>query len=389
MATWGIVDDEGIAEASALIGSELPPWNPWITEVNRDAISHFAEGIGDDNPLWNDPSYATGSRWGTLLAPPTILYAVELPASGGAGLPGVQLMYGGTAWTWFDWVRPGDRLDAKTVFVDQVEKSGRFAKRWVLQTTLTTYTRHDGTVVAEAVGRTARTPATEQLAEQGPKKHEKRDPHRYRPDELARIEEAMLDEQQRVRGSEPRFWEDVQVGDPVGEVVRGPLTVSDLIACYAGLCGARPYGGAFARAIRYRRATGQYHISETTGAADAIGRGHLEPDAGDQVGMGGAYDIGPGRIAWGATLVTNWMGDDAFLHRLDARITSAHLVGDTAFWTGVVAEKSSTDGHHWVRVRLEAQNQLGRGIADGSAVVLLPRRAAPVELPGHSELVGD
>ena len=31
---------------------------PWCYEVTRDNIRHYAHGIGDDNPLWCDPSYA-------------------------------------------------------------------------------------------------------------------------------------------------------------------------------------------------------------------------------------------------------------------------------------------------------------------------------------------
>jgi len=29
----------------------------WNYEATRDAIRHYARGIGDDNPLWTDPAY--------------------------------------------------------------------------------------------------------------------------------------------------------------------------------------------------------------------------------------------------------------------------------------------------------------------------------------------
>jgi len=35
-----------------------------VHEPTRDAIRHYAHGIGDDNPLWCDPSYARQSRYG-------------------------------------------------------------------------------------------------------------------------------------------------------------------------------------------------------------------------------------------------------------------------------------------------------------------------------------
>ena len=43
----------------------------WISEATRDAIRHFAEGVGDDNPLYLDPAYAAASPYGGLIAPPT------------------------------------------------------------------------------------------------------------------------------------------------------------------------------------------------------------------------------------------------------------------------------------------------------------------------------
>ena len=44
-------------------------------------------------------------------------------------------------------------------------------------------------------------------------------------DEIAAIEEQYASE--GPRGAEPRFWEDVNEGDTVGPIVKGPLTVTD------------------------------------------------------------------------------------------------------------------------------------------------------------------
>ena len=43
---------------------------PWCHEATRDAIRHYAHGIGDDNPLWCDPDYAANTRWGGIVALP-------------------------------------------------------------------------------------------------------------------------------------------------------------------------------------------------------------------------------------------------------------------------------------------------------------------------------
>src|SRR3546814_20367924 len=35
---------------------------PWNYEATRDGIRHYAHGIGDDNPLWCDPTYAAKTK---------------------------------------------------------------------------------------------------------------------------------------------------------------------------------------------------------------------------------------------------------------------------------------------------------------------------------------
>ena len=50
---------------------------PWCYEATRDNIRHYAHGIGDDNPLWCDPAYAAGTAYGTVIAPPSFVFALD------------------------------------------------------------------------------------------------------------------------------------------------------------------------------------------------------------------------------------------------------------------------------------------------------------------------
>ena len=36
---------------------------PWCYEATRDNIRHYAHGIGDDNPLWCEPTYAAKTKF--------------------------------------------------------------------------------------------------------------------------------------------------------------------------------------------------------------------------------------------------------------------------------------------------------------------------------------
>jgi len=379
---WGVIDDESVAEAEALIGVPLrrDTWR-WVTEATRDAISHFAEGVGDDNPLWTDAEYGAGSVWGTNLAPPCFLFAVD-GTTVAPKLAGVQWIYAGCDWVWNDVIRRGDEFKVASQVTGVERKSSSFAKLWVMQSGRVDYFRPDGTLLAQANSKIARTPRGDQLAQatNGKPKYEVRPTHRYTPQELDAIEAEALGEPRR--GGESRFWEDVEVGEAVPAVVKGPLTGTDLVGWYSAVQGARPYGGTSELVYKYRRRHADFHINAETGARDSAGRGHLEVQTGVDVGMGGAYDIGPHRIAWCGHLMTNWIGDDGFLRRLNVEVRRPVLLGDTLWWKGEVTGKDVVDGYHRVLIDVTGITQRGEKVSWGNAEVYLPSREhGPVQLP--------
>ena len=53
------ITEEGLAALRQRIGVRIENTvEPWNYEASRDAIRHYAHGIGDDNPLWTNPEYA-------------------------------------------------------------------------------------------------------------------------------------------------------------------------------------------------------------------------------------------------------------------------------------------------------------------------------------------
>lgn len=368
---WGEINEDTVADAARLLGTQLRrDQQRWISEMNVDAIAHFAEGVGDRNPLWRDPDHGPSTRWGTTLAPPTILYSVDTTVVA-PSLAGVQWIYAGTDWVWYDVIKLGDKIDATAKFLRQDVKGGEFSKMWVLQTGYNTFTRReDGFLLAEAWGRCARTPRGDALKKDGSQKYKAQAEARYTRDQLADIEAQVLSE--APRGAEALLWEHVEVGAELPPVVKGPLTSTDMVAWYAGWSGARPYGGALADVVRYRQRHRDFHLSEETGAKDSAGRGHLEAKTGSDVGMGGAYDIGPQRISWGVHMVTDWIGDSGFLHKLSSTLMRPNLVGDTTWWKGTVTGKEVIDGYHLVHIDCVAVNQADVVHAKARATVILP-----------------
>ena len=363
----GAMNDAAIADARTLMNVPLRRDRMmWVEVATRDAVRQFAQGVGDDNPLWIDPDHAAATRWATLLAPPSFLYAVDATIVA-PKLPGVQWIYAGTRWRWFDVIRVNDAFNVSASLVAMDEKTGRRFGRWVLQTGEIVYRRKDGGLIAMAEGRVARTPRMRGSADKTPTTEGEPAPE-VAPQRPTR------------KGSEPRLWESVQVGATLGPDVR-PLQLVDIYRWYVGAQGALHYGGAHADAVRYRHRHDDYEINAETGAKDAAARGHFSSTQGRNVGMGGAYDVGLHRISWFAAMLTDWMGDDGFLAELDVDVLRPNLVGDTTILSGEITATWFYE-HAFASVNVEARNQHDVVTASGRAVIALPStEQGPVSLP--------
>jgi acyl dehydratase len=364
----GRITDEGLAELRARLGQAVPRPQPHIEVATRDAIRHFAHGIGDDNPLWTDEAYARATRHGTLLAPPTILYAMDRIVSGYVGgLPGVHAMFGGTTWEWFRPIRVDDRVTGQARLMALIERPSRFARRAVQQVYRVTFTDQAGQRVAVADSWCFR---TERDAAREAGKYGEAALAKYGEADLARI--AADYEAEEVRGAAPRHWEDVAVAEPIRAVVKGPLTATSVIAFAQG------WGGLYIRAhriaFRMFRAHPALAIPNALGVPEPPERVHWDEAFAREVGVPGAYDYGPERVAWLGHLMTNWMGDDGFLERLEVQVRRHNLLGDTTWCRGRVAGKARVGNEARVTCEIRAENQRGEVTARGTAVVRLPAR---------------
>jgi len=372
---WGVIDERSIAEARELIGVPLRRDRMrWNDAATRDAIRQFADGVGDDNPLWRDEAYAQTSRWGGLLAPPSFLYAVDATIVA-PKLPGVQWIYAGTRWRWYDAIRVGDAIAVQATFTEMVEKTGRRFGLWVLQKGEIVYRREDGGLICVAEGRVARTPRRPRSA----KKDGAAKPKPQKPIEPAEPFDPVLSSESR-RGGAPRLWENLQIGDSIGPVAI-PLSLEDIFAWYTGAQGALHYGGAHGDGVRYRRRHDDYEINAKTGAKDSAARGHFSSKEGKDVGMGGAYDVGLQRIGWVISFLTDWIGDDGHLAEADIDVVAPNLVGDTTYISGEITDLW-TDQNAFAGIFITGRNQSGLVTTKGHAVVALPSTAlGAVKLP--------
>jgi acyl dehydratase len=359
--------ERALEEARSLIGVTLRRQDHyWNTEASPDAVRHFCWGIGDENLLFCDPGYGASTRWKSGLAPGCFLFTIDSTVVA-PKLRGIQWIYSGVDWQWYKPIRHRDRFTTKVQLIDAVEKTGSKANRFIVQTGESLYYNQDGELVCRANGSTARIP---RARAKGGLKYQPRETHRYTQEELIAISAAI--DAEECRGSNPRFWEDVNVGDVAKPVVKGPLNITDMICWYSG--GGHTYQ-AHERAQRYRkRHPADAYRDPKTGAQDSAARGHAEKEMAREVGMPGGYDVGTQRVSWLGHLMTNWAGDDGFIRRLSVTVKRPNIFGDVSWCRGTVVDKRIEDGVHLVDLEVRIENQLGEITADGISTVELPSR---------------
>ena len=371
---FAVITDDALDNLRRLIGVPIADTvEPWCSEVTRDNVRHYAHGIGDDNPLWCDPAYAAAGPHGRIVAPPSFVFALSRILSGYVGgLPGIHAMWAGADLTWHRPMAVGTEVRTTAYLKDLVEHQTRFAGRAVQQIYHVDFTDADGVLLAGGDSwcfRTERDTARELGTKYDDAKA--RPPMRY--DEAALEEIFDLYEAEEVRGAQPRWHDDVRVGDELRPMAKGPMTVTGFIAFAQG------WGGLYIRANKLAWKQLKKHpglgIANRFGIPDVPERVHWEDDLATAVGTPGAYDYGPERCSWLTHHLTNWIGDDGVLLRHQTKIRHHNVAGDWITITGRVTGTGVDDGGRpVVTVEQEARNQHGELSALGSGTVALPAR---------------
>lgn len=368
------IGSDALEQARALLGMPIRV-EQWNYEASRDAIRHYAWGIGDDNPLYSDPDYAKGTRWGGIVAPPTFFFGIW-DAVVAPGLPDVQWYYSGIDAEFHRPVRRNDAVTASAEYVDAQPLSGKTVANMLVQTGDVRYHDQDGQLLTRVLSHTFR--VARQGAEGG-LKYAPRDKHVYTADQLAAIVDAQLNEYRR--GAEVLYWDDVEVGTRLPGTVRGPINQQDMTAYYCGAVGTSGYKST---KLRWKYRHWANHSPEKLpnnydpsyyGAAVLPSIGHQDAKVATQdLGMPGPYDNGPQRIGMLSTCVTNWIGDSGFVRKLSARLKLPVIFGDCTYTFGKVVGKRIEGDLALVDFELWGENQLGQVTIKGSATAELPRR---------------
>jgi hypothetical protein len=378
--THGRITPEGVSKLRSMIRHELRQTFRFNTEVTRDNVRHYCWGIGDDNPLWMGLAYATATDYGAPVAPPGYLWTLH-PTWVQIGLPGVHGFHSGSEWTFFRPILQGDQPKLTVWLDDVVEKKGRFGGNSVILYFRTVFSNAKDQVLADVLSWSFR-------IERHQSREKEHDPHagiemkHWTEEELAPIEEAQLAE--LPRGAVDRIWDEVEVGQVLEPVVKGPLCLTDMIAWYTG---SQPvYQPAHELALKwYRRHPMWAYRNPVLGVLEPSVRVHEDIATAQAAGLPAPYDVGIQRHQWLFHLLTNWAGDAGFVKRCRAEYRAFNFYGDVQWLSGeVTAKRVDDDGDHVVDVKVWAKNQRDELTMPGTAVIALPTRRG--QRPVHDRL---
>jgi acyl dehydratase len=274
-----------------------------------------------------------------------------------------------------EFLRPvylGDKITAECVFTSfEGPKKSRFAQETVIDHFHNQYWNQNGDLIAKYhwwIVHFARAKARQKTGE----KIEL--PHPWTDRQLAKIEEEVFKEE--IRGSIPRYWENVNIGEELKPVVKGPLGTTDEIAYIIGGGVPIPRMAAHGVALAAYRSHPAWSFRDpNTRALEPIFAVHYNQQAANAMGLPQAYDVGLQRHCWGIHLVTNWMGDNAWLKKSYAEYRKFVFLSDVVWLKGTVVKKYiDSEGDYCVEIERHAINQRGEDVMPGYAIVSLPSR---------------
>jgi len=357
--------DEFVAESKKMQGKEVQERALWNTHVTGDAIRHFALGIGDDNPLWLDLEYSQKGPYGRPVAPPAFLTSVLYPILHGAPMTvPLWFLVGEVKYQWFRPILVGDRLWGTSKQIDLYDTKGSAEERRLFIISETCYWNQDDIVVGKATGTTVCVPEREDglLID--------RPIYEYTDEEMEKIGAALRGETHT--GNRKLADKEIQVGKEIPTLVRGPLTIGDMV-CWQAAIGPAYIAGSpgYLNLLKsphslVKNPVTRWPVNSTQQHEDFLMT--------SQRGMPWPFDNGVMRFAWLSAMITNWIGDNGFLTWFSVKVVAPNLYGDTTWYRGKISERTDLEESISLKLKVSGTNQLGEITTEAEAGVILPRQ---------------
>ncbi len=369
------IADEWAAEKNSQVGKITVPrigeypvdWDNWygstINEwITTDLIRHYVDCIGDRNPLFRFEEYAKGTRWGGIIAPPgfpdSLLHCYGYKVDSEEvrkKLGGTMRSPQGIKREFFQTIRPGDhiRVVKRYLGIKQIESKREKDSLCFVDTYRRSLINQREEVVCNHD-----TSLYIYLNSVVDKEHPMwpgRKRYRLTDEERDAIERGY--DEEKFRGGNTLFWEDVSVGNTFKLHDIGPHAVYDSVAyAVGGMAGHVIAYDVEHERIRGRRAWSW--LDPEVNAWTCSGICHFVDNVGHTGQWTGGLAIGfwPQAAGLMGRLLSSWIGDDGFVKRMDVDYPSNVIVGDVFRHTGKVTKKYIDKGEHVVDVEAECRN---------------------------------
>ncbi|GCF06838.1 MaoC/PaaZ C-terminal domain-containing protein [Dictyobacter arantiisoli] len=140
-----------------------------------------------------------------------------------------------------------------------------------------------------------------------------------------------------------RYFEDVQVGDVIPQLVKSPITHQQL--------------------VRYSGASGDFNPL------------HTDPRVGEAVGTGGIIAHGMLIMGFVGQMLSDYTGPLP-LQKFGVRFKGMTHLEDVITCTGTITDKYEADGKGYIKGKVQAKDQTGDVKVAGTFVAALPYRNA-------------
>src|ERR1700743_3416254 len=339
--------DHDIERAKLLLNIDLAARDQEkIGTASIDNIRSFAFACGSDNPLFCDPDYAAATRWGSVIAPSMMAGIINRPLLGDPPTAeykantkslfrGIHVFISGGEWTFYRPIFPGDTLYSFGG-EDGIEVTpSEFAGRKVTRFHTDVKVNQRGEVVSTYRYRSI---LTERKTAREKGKYAAIEPQKYTDEDIAKIDAVYA--QEKSRGAEKRYWDDVAIGEPMSPGASGPLTLTDVVNFHGGGYGWVPYGLKTGRLWhKNRNRIAPFYVKDANGIPDVAQRLHWDSSWAQAIGNPMAYDYGVMRENYLFRYLTDWAGDDGWVVRQYDEIRKFNYMGDTQFIAGEVVAK--------------------------------------------------
>lgn len=377
--------DDFIQRQESRRGEEIREHGAWNNWATPDQVKHFLNGLGDLNERWHPDKPGDEVH-------PTYLTSVSAPiVLGYSGEGSLVPLLGGISYEWEEQISLGDELTGKTRVSDvDVKKEGE--ERLVIVYAETDYLNNNNHV-ATAGGTTIwySPKANREMEEEEDSKNIDRDIYQYDTSEIDEIESVYDKELDRLKTEQQDLvFEQVDIEDRLPTVVRGPLTLGDMM-CWHTARG--PTWGAniinyissrsdiepnkFDDTILEMLPSQEYFIGHyslehpVTGWTEKAQAGHEDMYLCKLRDLPIPFGDGIAMFSWPTILITNWMGQNCDLVYHSVEFVTPLLYGDTMWFNGYITDKYQTDGEKIIEITWDASNQLDEVMFKGESRIAI------------------